>query len=162
MPGGSTSVMLPKLSVTFTCLGTLVNVREMSPELLRATTSAASSPVTAMVPKLSWSRVSPVSPAAWMSPELLSSWMLPARRDAVRVPKLFARRTVPVRRDAVRSPELSDSAIVPRSPCALSSPNASLTLTGNPAGTVTPSSSRQVPAGTRHRGSRASPAAVEW
>jgi hypothetical protein len=48
--------MLPKLSVTFTCCGTLVNVSEMSPELLRATTPAAASPVTEMVPKLSWRR----------------------------------------------------------------------------------------------------------
>ena len=90
-PAGSTSVMLPKLSVTFTCRGTLVNVSEMSPELLLATTSAAASPVTEMVPKLSWSRVLPATPAAWMSPELLSSRMLPARPEAVRAPKLSDR-----------------------------------------------------------------------
>ena len=79
--------MLPKLSVTFTCRGTLVNVSEMSPELLLATTSAAASPVTETAPKLSWIRVLPTTPAAWMSPELLSSRMLPARLEAVRAPE---------------------------------------------------------------------------
>ncbi len=74
---------------------------------------------------------------------------------------MSARWTFPVSRDAVRSPLLSDSAIVPRSPLARSSPNASLALTGSPAGTVTLRSSEQAPAGTRHRGSRASPAALE-
>ena len=153
--------MSPKLSVTVTCLGTLVNVSEMSPELLRATTSAAASPVTEMVPKLSWSRVSPVMPAARMSPELLSSQRLPARPEAVRAPKLSARWTFPVSRDPVRSPLLSESATVPCSPLASSSPNESLTLTGSPAGTVMPRLSEQAPAGTRHCGSSASPAAVD-
>ncbi len=78
--------MLPKLSVTVTCFGTVVNVSEMSPELLRATTSAAATPVTEMFPKLSCSRVSPVIPDVVMSPELLSSWMFPARPEAVRAP----------------------------------------------------------------------------
>ncbi len=112
--------MLPKLSVTFTCRGTLANVSEMSPELLLATTSAAASPVTEMFPKLSCSRVSPVTPSAWMSPELLSSRMLPSRPAALMVPKLSDRCTVPVSREAVRSPELSDSVTVPCRPLASS------------------------------------------
>jgi len=74
--------MLPKRSVTFTRCGTLVNVSEMSPELLLAITSAAEIPVTEMLPKLSCSRVWPATPAAWMSPELLSSRMLPDRPEA--------------------------------------------------------------------------------
>ena len=159
-PAGSTSVMLPKLSVTFTRRGTLVNVREMSPELSLATTSAAASPVTEMVPKLSWSRVSPATPAAWMSPELLSSQMLPDRREAVSVPKLSAMWMCPVSPEALRSPVLSDSATVPRSPRAASSPNESLTLTGSPAGTVTPRLSEQN-RGTRHSGLRLRPSGVD-
>ncbi len=133
----------------------------MSPELLLATTSAAEIPVTEMAPKLSCSRVSPVTPDAWMSPELLSSRMLPDRPEARRVPKRSARWMVPVSRDAVRSPELSDIVTVPRSPLACSAPNESLTLTGSPAGTVTPKLSEQVRLGMRHWGSSSSPAGVE-
>ena len=149
--------MLPKLSVTWTSCGTLLNVSEMSPELLLATTSAAPSPVTEMAPKLSWSRVLPVTPAAWMSPVLLSSWMRPDRPEAAMVPKPSVTCTVPDSWDTLMSPLVSARATVPYSPRASRSPSALLTRTGSPAGTVMPRSSEQVPAGTWHWGLRASP-----
>ncbi len=77
------------------------------------------------------------------------------------VPNVSVRRMLPASLDGVRSPQLSDSATVPRRPRASRVPNESLTPAGSPAGTVMPRSSEQVPAGTRHWGSRSRPAAVD-
>jgi hypothetical protein len=52
-PGGSRRVMLPKMSVTSTRRGTLLNVMVMSPELLLHSTSAADMPVTTTLPNMS-------------------------------------------------------------------------------------------------------------
>jgi hypothetical protein len=68
--------MLSKLSVTVTCLGTLVNVSEMSPELLFSQRLPAR-PEAERVPKVSARRTFPVSRDPVRSPELSESATVP-------------------------------------------------------------------------------------
>ena len=107
---------MPKLSVTITCLGTLANLSEMSPELLLATTSAAASPVTEMFPKLSCSRVSPVHPGRLDVAGVVVQPDASGQAGGVDGAEAVGQADGPGQPERGQVPELSDSVTVPCRP----------------------------------------------